>query len=126
MVRIIQLGGLLNLGFAVFHLLFWRLFDWPRDLESLSQINRAVVQILNLCLTAVFLIFAYLSLFYARDLLETGRGRAGLWCMCVFWLLRAIEQIVFFGLRRAASVAFFLVFVLGASLYGYPAFMAGA
>lgn len=38
----------------------------------------------------------------------------------VFRLLRAGEQILFFGLRTKSPVAFFAAFPLGALLYAYP------
>lgn len=49
-------GGVYHVAFAIFHLIFWKLFRWKEDLASLSVINQAVMQILNLCLTVVFLI----------------------------------------------------------------------
>ena len=107
-------------GFVAFHLLFWRLFDWKQDLASLSFVNRQVMQILNLCLTFVFLIFAYVSWFHADELLGTGLGQALLVLISLFWFLRAIEQVVFFGLRNGVSVAFFLTFLVGSALYAYP------
>jgi len=67
----IHAGGVFNLAFAAFHVLFWRLFDWDRDLATLNAINRAVMQILNLCLTFIFLAFAYLSFEHAEELLGT-------------------------------------------------------
>jgi len=117
---IVMLGGIFNVAFAVFHVLFWRLFDWKRDLASLSFINRQVMQILNLCLTFVFLIFAYISFFHTTELLGTGLGRALLVLISVFWFLRAVEQAIFFQLKRRRSVAFFVAFLVGGLLYGYP------
>jgi hypothetical protein len=35
-------GGIFNLGFTVFHLFFWKLFDWKKDLASLTPVNRSV------------------------------------------------------------------------------------
>lgn len=116
----VVLGGIFNIAFAVFHVIFWRLFHWKRDLASLSFINRQVMQILNLCLIFAFLIFAYISLFHTAELLDTSLGRALLLLISVFWVLRAIEQVVFFRLRRALSAAFFVIFLIGALLYGYP------
>lgn len=113
-------GGVYCLAFAVFHLMFWRLFRWRADLRSLTAINRAVMQILNLCLTFVFVLFGALSLLYPADLAGTPLGRTLLLLISVFWLLRAIEQIVFFGLRNRVSAAFFLIFLLGAGLYAAP------
>ena len=78
------------------------------------------MQILNLSLTLVFLIFAYVSLFHTAELLGTSLGRALLLMISVFWLLRAAEQVLFFRLRRPLSVAFFVVFLVGGLLYAYP------
>ncbi len=117
---VVRLGGLFNVAFAVFHVLFWRLFDWKRDLASLTFINRQVMQILNLCLTFAFLMFAYVSFFHTAELLGTGLGRALLLLISVFWFLRAVEQVIFFRLRRTLSVAYFLTFLIGALLYAYP------
>ncbi|MDH3670553.1 MAG: hypothetical protein OES46_05245 [Gammaproteobacteria bacterium] len=117
---LILIGGLYNLALAVFHLLFWKLFNWKQDLASLTPLNRAVVQILNLCLTFVFLVFAYISFFHANELLHSKLGRSLLALMAIFWFLRAIEQIIFFGLRRKASIAFLILFLIGTGLYSIP------
>lgn len=113
-------GGLYNLALAVFHLLFWKLFNWKQDLASLTPLNRAVVQILNLCLTFVFLVFAYISFFHANELLRSRLGRSLLALVAIFWFLRAIEQVIFFGLRRKASIAFLMLFLIGTGLYFIP------
>lgn len=113
-------GGAFCVGFFVFHAFFWRLFDWREDLKSLSHINRQVMQILNLCLMAAFAIFAYISLLHTDELLQTALGRNLLLLVAVFWWLRAIEQILFFGLSRLVSVGFFAVFVIGGFLYSLP------
>lgn len=118
--RLIQAGGLYTLAFAVFHLFFWRAFDWPGQLPRLSFVNAAVVQVLNLTLTFAFLAVAYLSLFHARDLLLTPLGHAVLAWVAALWLFRAILQPVFFGTKSTASLVFLALFVAGALLYGIP------
>jgi hypothetical protein len=35
------LGGLHSLGFAAFHLAFWKLFAWKRELAQLSRATAA-------------------------------------------------------------------------------------
>lgn len=116
----IIMGGIFNSAFFLFHLLFWRIFDWKRDLASLRFVNRQVMQILNLCLTFVFLMFACISFFHAEELLKTGLGRSLLLLISVFWFLRAAEQAIFFGLRQLLSIAFFTAFLAGGLLYAYP------
>ncbi|MCP5050655.1 MAG: hypothetical protein GY940_26060 [bacterium] len=117
---VIFIGGIYNIAFVIFHLTFWKLFRWKADLRSLSFINRAVMQILNLCLTFSFVIFAYISIFHNLEMLSTGIGKSLLFLISLFWFFRAIEQIVFFGLKKAASVAFFVIFVIGTLIYLYP------
>lgn len=117
---LIRIGGAYCLALVVFHLLFWRLFDWRRDLRSLTYVNRAVMQILNLCLTFTFVIFGVVSLWHTEEMIGTGLGRTLLALIALFWLLRAVEQVVFFGLRRWLSVAFFLAFLAGSALYAWP------
>ena len=120
------LGGIFNIVFAVFHVLFWRLFDWKHDLASLANINRQAMQILNICLTFTFLIFAYVSLFHTEELLTTGLGRGLVMAIAIFWFLRALEQVYFFGMRKMLSVAFFVVFLVGTALYAYPWYVASS
>ncbi|MBA2494172.1 MAG: hypothetical protein H0V31_05690 [Acidobacteria bacterium] len=120
METLIFIGCFYNLAFAVFHLFFWKLFRWREDLRSLSFVNRGVMQILNLCLAFVFLVFAYVSFFHTAELLTTNIGRTLLAAIALFWLFRAIEQIVFFGWRKIVSVAFFVFFLFGAAIYFSP------
>ncbi|MFH1623812.1 MAG: hypothetical protein ABID54_01485 [Pseudomonadota bacterium] len=89
-------------------------------MASLSRINRAITQIMNLCLTFVFLAFAYISLFHATELLTTSLGKTLLVLISAFWTLRAIEQIIFFSLRKKISVTLLIVFVFGALIYLFP------
>jgi hypothetical protein len=114
------MGGLFNLAFAVFHILFWRIFDWKRDLRSLSFNNSQIMQVLNLCLIFAFVIFAWISFFHGDELLRTALGRSMLILISLFWFLRAIEQALFFRLKQPASVAFLILFLTGTLLYAYP------
>ena len=117
---LVIIGGVLTAAFAVFHLLFWKLFRWKTDLASLTSLNRAIVQILNLCLTFIFVAFAYLSLVHSVELLATELGHSLLFLVAVFWYLRALEQVIFFGLRKPRSILFFLIFLVIGSLYAIP------
>ena len=68
---LLTVGGIYNLLFVIFHLFFWRLFDWKNDLVSLTSINRAIMQVLNLCLMFSFTIFGTLSLFFPGQMAGT-------------------------------------------------------
>lgn len=118
---LIHVGGCYLVLLAVFHVLFWRIFDWKRDLRSLSFLNRAIVQALNVSLTGAFLIFAWVSLRHADALLATALGRDLLTAISLLFLARAVQQAVFFRLRVWGSWAFLAFFLLGTALYGIPA-----
>ena len=120
----IFVGGVFNLGFAIYHIMFWRLFRWREDLASLRHINRSVMQVLNLCLTFVFLVMAYVSFFHTSELIQTSLGKTLLIAFSLFWFLRMIEQVVFFGTKNKMSVAFTLVFLLGSAIYLLPILLA--
>lgn len=117
---LLYIGGFFNLGFAIFHLFFWRIFDWRNDLKSIRYVNRAIMQILNLCLALIFFIFAFISFSYPYDLLVTRIGHTILMSISLFWFLRAFMQFAFFGMRNKTSVVFILLFLLGGFIYIYP------
>ncbi len=113
-------GSIYNLGLITFHLMFWKIFNWKKDLRSLSFINRPVMQILNLSLTFVFFIFAYITFFYSTELITTSLGNTMLGLISIFWLFRALEQIWFFGWKNKISLLFFLLFIVGCIIYLLP------
>jgi hypothetical protein len=116
----ILVGGFYNLAFAAFHVMFWRIFRWKEDLASLTFTNRCIMQILNLRLTYVFLVMAYVSFFHGSELLTTNLGVALLAAFSLFWFMRMVEQIFYFGIKSAVSLAFTVVFFLGGAIYLIP------
>ncbi len=112
----IYVCGMHSLLFAVFHMAFWKLFKWKTELRKLSELNRGIMQVLNIRLTFVFLLFAVLCFFYPRDLYTTGLGRALLAGISLFWLGRLVEQFIFFPkgnvYAHLLTVLFFLGFIL--------------
>jgi len=115
-------GGFYHLGFAIFHLFFWRLFHWKKDLASLTIINRSVMQILNLCLTFVFIVVAYISIFYSSEMVSTSFGKVITASISIFWLIRLLEQLFFFGLKKRLSIILTILFIAGFIIYLIPIF----
>lgn len=122
---VVALCGLHSLGFALFHLAFWKLFDWPQALRRTNAATRAVTQILNLRLVYVFLGVAALCFLLPQDLLGTRLGRAFLAGMSLFWVGRTIEQFVFLRVNHPLVHALTALFVLGAALFALPLFAGG-
>lgn len=109
-----------NLLFAGFHLLFWQLFGWPQELAKLHPANRAIMQILNLRLIYVFLLFGAVCLRYPTHLLGTPLGRFVLAGMAGFWLGRFLEQLVLLRLQAWQVHLLTVLFALGVVLHGLP------
>ena len=114
---IVIAGGLFHLAFAVFHAFFWKLFNWNRDLAKLAPVNRAIVPTMNVFLIVVFLIISYVSVFHASEMVATGLGRSLLALVAILWLVRAVEQVIFFTLKRPASIGLLVAFLAGAAIY---------
>jgi hypothetical protein len=120
MEKLIIAGGFYTIGLIVFHLLFWRIFDWRQDLKRVSYLNRATMQVLNISLTFAFITFAYVSFAHTTELLTTPLGHSLLALMALFWLARSVQQIIFYKLHHRVSWAFLLLFLSGTLLYAIP------
>ena len=117
---LIQLCGLHSFAFALFHLAFWKLFDWKRDLRKTSFATRAITQILNLRLIYFFLGIGALCFAFTRELHATPLGRALLLFMALFWVGRTVEQFVFLRINTPLVHGLTASFVLGAVLFAMP------
>jgi len=117
---LIKLAGYYNILLIIFHVMFWRIFNWREDLKTLSFLNKAIMQVLNISLTLVFVIFSYISLAHTSELLNTPLGNALLALIAIFWFARAAQQVIFFKLKHWSSWAFMFFFALGGVLYGVP------
>ena len=77
------------------------------------------MQILNLRLIFVFLIFATISYFNTLEMLTTKLGQTMTIAIALFWGFRSVEQIIYFGVKKFASNLLLLLFMWGAFLYGW-------
>lgn len=116
----LALCALHSLGFAVFHLGFWRIFGWPRTLAGTTRANRAIIQIANLRLVYLFVGIGALCLAFPHELRSLSLGRAVLAGMSVFWLGRLVEQIVFLRVNHPLVHTLTAAFALGAVVFAVP------
>lgn len=114
------IGGIYTLGFLIFHLLFWKIFNWKKGLRLLNAIDRSTMQVLNISLTFVFFIFSYISLYYSTDLISTDLGMSIIILISIFWFIRSILQIIFYGLNNKVSLILFVIFLCGGMIYLIP------
>ena len=120
---LVYLCGLYSLGFAIFHIFFWKVFNWKSDLKKLSIVNRGIMQILNVCLMYFFLFSAFICFFYADELIKTPLGKSSLIALSLFWLLRSIQQFVFLKIYNRTVYLLTILFIIGAILFALPVFL---
>ena len=117
---VVRLCGVHSVAFALFHLAFWKLFDWPHSLQATTPANRAIIQILNLRLVYVLAGVAAACFAFPAELHATLPGRLFLGFMSVFWIGRTIEQFVFLRIDRWPVHVLTVLFALGAILFALP------
>jgi hypothetical protein len=122
MKSLIIFGGVLWIICFVFHIFFWKLFDWNNDLDSVKKVNKGIIQVLNLCLMLCFLIFAYISLVQTDELLNSALGKTLIAGMALFGVFRVIEQFIFFNLTQFRSKLVLFGALLIAVVYSIPLF----
>ena len=105
------------LAFAVFHIGFWRLFNWTIELRKLSFTNRAVMQILNLRIIFMCFLMAFIYYRFPQELMQSGLGKTLLIGMGLFWLGRTIEQFIFFKHNNKYIVLATCIFIVGTVLH---------
>ena len=112
--------AILHLCAAVFHILFWKLFNWRESLRKLSPVNRSTMQVLNICLIFVFVAVGYLLLFHQVQLTYTALGKAVLICISAFWVMRAILQPIFYPIKHIGSILLLIICIIMALLSILP------
>ena len=112
-------AGGLDLGFAAFHVLFWRLFGWPGQLQPSGQTNAAITQTLNIVLVYVFVVYGVSILGFAWRGVPVPPALA--WAAAAFWLLRTCLQPVMFSMRNTPSRVITFLFAVNAAVHAVAA-----
>ena len=118
---LVIVGGVYNLLFGLFHISFWKLFNWRDELARMSPINRAVIQMLNIAVIVFLLMIAFVSMVYSHELVTTNLGRTLLLGTSIFWMARLVGE---FTLKDGtqANPKLVTAFLVGILLYVLPMF----
>ena len=93
----IVIGGLLSLAMAFSHSRFYVAFNWKEEFANISLKNQRILYTIHLALLLLFLVFAILSLANISELSRATGLAFGLLCTySLFWLWRAIWQVIYF------------------------------
>ncbi len=80
---------------ALVHAIFPQYFNWSKELNSLSLINREIMYVHTFFIGLAVLLMGILCLTSSTDLVETDFGKRISFGLGLFWLMRLFVQ--FFG-----------------------------
>ena len=78
------------------------------------------MQVMNLCLTYLFLALGVIVMLDRREILATHLGHHLLFMLTLFWLFRFAEQFIFFSFRSVFSKVLTVMFAAGIAIYSLP------
>ena len=117
----IIVGGVLNLLFALFHLLLPWLFRWRENLQPLTPNNRAIMYTFHWVIIFLLLAFSYLTIAQTSRLVGTFLGRFVLFMIGTVWLIRSTTEVFVFRIGVEGAVWRLALFLTIAALFLFPA-----
>ena len=123
MKTLLYLCGFYNLAFALFHFGFWKLFQWNKELNNLSFANKGIMQILNIQICYYFIFTAIICFVFPTELVTTKLGNLFLIGSSLFWLIRTIQQFIFFRINNYKIHLLTFIFMVGTILFLLPLFL---
>lgn len=110
-----------SLALAIFHLMFWRLFNWPASLAGSGSLNASVTQTLNIMLSVGVMMYGAALLWSALspDEATWTLPAAG----ALFLAVRTAVQPFQFSMRDTPSQAITVIFALGALIHAAAAWL---
>ncbi len=95
----LKITGALLIVLSLIHAIFPNYFNWKKELESISLINRQMMYVHTFFVAFVVFLMGVFCLTSADELLGTALGKRLALGLAVFWALRLIIQ--FFGYSSA-------------------------
>jgi hypothetical protein len=120
METIILLCGLYNIGFVLFHVSFWKIFNWGNELKKVSFANKAIMQILNVQIIYYFIFTAVICFVFPTELVNTKLGNYFLAGTSLFWFVRTLQQFIFLNVNNKRVHMLTIVFIMGTILFVLP------
>ncbi len=116
-----KVQGVLHFLLAVFHVQFWWLFEWEKDLQNLTAMNRNNVQLLNAGMVVMLLLIALACLRNTGELITTRLGFDMLVMITLFYLVRWVGEFFFLDEVNLITYLFGGVFALMAVSFFWAA-----
>lgn len=117
---LLYLCGFYNIVLVVFHIGFWKIFNWKKTLVQGTKANAIATQIMNIQLIYLFFFMAILFFVFPNKLLHSEIGNFMLLGYAGLWIILFIQQFIFLKMKGAFVTKLTLVFFIGAILHILP------
>ncbi|MFY7938706.1 MAG: hypothetical protein ACOVOQ_15105 [Flavobacterium sp.] len=112
------------IGLALVHVIFPKYFNWKKELQFLSLINRQMMMVHTFFIALVVFMMGLLCFSSATELIETNLGRKISLGLGVFWLIRLFIQFFVYSSKLWKGKKFeTLVHIIFALLWTYFSFV---
>ncbi len=91
----LKIIGILLIALALIHVIFPKYFNWDKELNSLSLINRQMMTIHVIFIALTVFLMGLLCLTSSNELINTDLGKKISLGFALFWTIRLLIQ--FFG-----------------------------
>ena len=120
----IYVGAALTLLTAISHTQFYKIFQWKKEFDNVSQTNVRILYTIHMALLLLFFVLGTLSLVYAKELSAAIGLSGGLNILfSMFWLWRFIWQLVYFKRARGKKIPPIGLFFLTVFLLSFIAYL---
>ncbi|MBK8807927.1 MAG: hypothetical protein IPO21_15290 [Bacteroidales bacterium] len=116
----IRIAGVITALFASFHLLFYWLFDWKVKLQNLDLDTWAIFHTFNVCMDFFFILFAFISFRYSKQLINETLGRVWLFSMIMIYSIRIVCEFILWGYTQMQSPVIIILCLIPIIGYGFP------
>ena len=96
MQHLVFTAGLLHLCQVPSMIAAPRMLGWKQDLAQLEPINRRIVQVIGIAIMIVVIGLGIVVMIAPGDLLSTRLGAALAGFLMIFWLYRAVVQVLLY------------------------------
>ena len=90
----IKITGILLILLASIHLVFPKYFNWKKEMDSLSLVNRQMMYVHTFFIALMVLLMGALCLSSATELYQTALGKKISLGLALFWGTRLVIQFV--------------------------------
>lgn len=88
----LKIIGYISIGLALAHVVFPRYFQWEKDLQGVSLINRQLMFVHTFFIAFVVFLMGIFCLWSSKDLIETRLGNQIVFGLFLFWGVRLYFQ----------------------------------